>query len=352
MSHSRLSRRDLIVGVSAATCLSGIASAGDGEVVLKPGESITAALGKISGGTTRRLRLAPGNHGPLTLQSLQGGRLEVTGEAGAVLGPTMVRGSGDIAFRNVAFRGEKAGAMVPGMVLIDQSSRDIVFERCSFATSESVMGWSDRDWVDRPFPIGLFARGPRVTVTDCRFFNLRNCLSIAGDGGVARGCSFRAFGNDAIEFGANDVRIVSNTIQGSHHTPADPLHADGIQGFPAPKGGQFKNILIDSNTVEFAGPGDYMQGITIFDGRWQNVRVTNNKVSVNVWNAIALYGIDGVVVEGNTVSSTDPKIRNWIEVRASKGGAKSTDVVVRNNIAPLFKTEQGATLANNQVRLR
>ncbi|WP_156394161.1 right-handed parallel beta-helix repeat-containing protein [Methylobacterium sp. Leaf94] len=351
MSFPLLSRREVIAGLGAAG-FPRIASATDREVIVKPGDSIAAALAQAPAGTTRRLRLMAGGHGPLTLQSLKGGRLELTGEDGAVLGPTVVRGSDQIVFRNLAFRGEKGGATVPGLVLIDPSSRDILFERCSFATSDSVTGWSSRDWVDRPYPIGLFARGPQVSVKESRFFNLRNCLSVAGDGGVVQGCSFEAFGNDAIEFGANNLRIVSNRIRGGYHTQVDPLHADGIQGFPAPNSGQYQNILIDSNIIEFVGPGDYMQGITIFDGSWQNVRVTNNKVSVNVWNAIALYGISGVFVEGNIVSSTDPKIRNWIEVRASKTGVRSTDVVVRNNVAPLFKTDRGATLANNQVRLR
>lgn len=353
--QSLLTRRRTVLGLGAALYVSRLSTAhATAEAVLEPGHAASLGVGIVKAfwGGARRIRLLPGQHGPLVLQGLRGGRLDIVGEPGAIVGATVIRGCEGLTVQEVAFRGAVTDDSIPGLVVVDQSTRDATFERCSFATEENSAAWTAQDWITKPYRVGLFVRGRAVTVSDSRFFNLRNCLYLGGDGGVAKSCTFEAFGNDAIELAANELRILSNKIRGSHHTPAEQLHADGIQGFPAPNGGVFRNVTIDGNTVEYIGPGDYMQGITVFDGRWQTLRVTNNTVRVNVWNAISLYGVDDVLVEGNTVSSTDPKVLNWIEVRAAKDGTPSSGVVVRDNVAPVFRTAKDATVARNQVRLR
>ncbi|WP_462120189.1 right-handed parallel beta-helix repeat-containing protein [Methylorubrum extorquens] len=288
----------------------------------------------------------------MTLQGVRGLPTEIVGEPGAVVDATSIRGCESLKFQQLTFRGVRASPTIPGLVIVDPSSRGLSFDRCSFSTEESSAGWSPQDWIDRPYGVGLFTRGQNISVSDSRFFNLRNCLYLGGDGSVVKGCSFEAFGNDAIEFCANDLRILSNRIRGGHHTPAEQLHADGIQGFPAPNGGLFSDILIDGNTIEFDGPGDYMQGIVVFDGRWRGIRVTNNSLRLNHWHAITIYGVDDILVAGNTVSTIDPTRRIWIEVRASKEGRPSSGVVVRDNVAPMFRTAGDATTARNKIQLR
>lgn len=348
---TRFSRRAFVVA-SAATLLPfcvRVALADLAEQIVEPGVDLGSVVAKASaGGVVRKIRLKPGLYGPLSLGRIKSD-IEIVGDPGAIVGQTVLRSSSGIHFRNIAFRGGRGvGDSMPALVQTSPDSSDIRFSDCSFATVEDVGSWRDVDWAERPFLIGLLVRAPNVRLAGCRFFHLRNCLALSGNDAVVKNCLFENFGNDGIEFGANNLRISNNIVRGGHHTPAETQHADGMQGFPAPKGGVFSNIVIERNRIEFAGPGDYMQGITIFDGRWRNVRVADNTVSVNVWNAIALYGIDGVVVENNTVSSTDPKIQNWIEVRASKSGVSSTDVVIRNNVAPLVKSPPGAKVADNR----
>lgn len=348
-------RRQVFIALGAVVCLGGSASVDAAEeIVLRPGQpgSLGAAIQKAVRDGARRIRLGAGQYGPMTLQGLRGLPTEIIGEADTVIDATSIRGCEGLSFQQLTFRGVRASPTIPGLVIVDPSSKGLSFERCNFSTEESSTTWGPQDWIDRPYGVGLFVRGRNVSVSDCRFFNLRNCLYLGGDGSAVKGCNFESFGNDAIEFGANDIRIQSNRIRGGHHTPAEQLHADGIQGFPAPNGGLFSNILIDGNTIEFAGPGDYMQGIVVFDGRWRNMRVTNNSLRLNHWNAIAIYGVDDIVVEGNSVATIDPTRRVWIEVRASKEGRPSSGVIVRDNVAPMFRTAGDATTARNKIQLR
>ena len=86
-------------------------------------------------------------------------------------------------------------------------------------------------------------------------------------------------------------------------------------------------------------PSTALQGITIFDGDWSNVRVTNNIVVVNAWHGITLFGPTSSYVVNNTVIGDGPN-HTWIMVgpqKANFGGHPPDHVVVANNIAMDFK---------------
>lgn len=342
-----LSRRDFVIALAAsAAALSGRTARAEG-AALQPGggeEALAEAVGAAMAEGQNSLRLADGVFGPQILKGIKADGFEIIGSGRSVLDMTMISGTSGLRFRDVTFQGEKSErGSGQGLVYINRDAGDIRFATCRFSTVEDTSGWSPVDWVERPYSSGLLARGPGVRVEGCTFRNLRNCLTfLDSDHGSVEGSSFTDFGNDGIEFGGNGIRIVGNTIRGSHHTETEPQHSDGIQGFPAPDKGTYSDIEITGNTIEFVGPGDYMQGISIFDGRWRNLRVADNVVSVNMWNAIAIYGVDDVVIEGNTVTSKDRKRNSWIEVRASKDGRASSGITVRRNKAPSFKLPAGA----------
>ena len=77
-----------------------------------------------------------------------------------------------------------------------------------------------------------------------------------------------------------------------------------------------------------------MQGIDIFDGKWDSVEVVNNVVVTNHWNGIAIFGVNNAKVINNTVLPSRPeKFMTWIMIRSSKDQRPSSNVVVRNNVA-------------------
>ena len=94
-------------------------------------------------------------------------------------------------------------------------------------------------------------------------------------------------------------------------------------------------MRIEGNFITDLDQSDnnYMQGISIFDGKWDGVEIINNVVVTNTWHGIALYGVDNAKVINNTVLPSRPEIMTWIMVHPGKDKRPSSNVVVRNNIA-------------------
>jgi hypothetical protein len=134
---------------------------------------------------------------------------------------------------------------------------------------------------------------------------------------------------------ASDLTLRHNIIRSGRHSPAEPMHADGIQGWSL-KGATNRNVRIEANMVIDTSQSDnnYMQGISIFDGQWDGMEVVNNVVLTNTWQGVALYGVNNARVVNNTVvPARRNKYMTWIVVRAGKEKRPSSHVVIRNNIA-------------------
>ena len=103
-----------------------------------------------------------------------------------------------------------------------------------------------------------------------------------------------------------------------------------------------RNVVINSNWVVNLNPAadNYLQGITIFDGKWDGLKVSNNLVVTNTWHGISLYGVNNALVVNNTVIATkSEKFPTWLTVRSAKDKEPSQHVVVRNNIATQVSVE-------------
>ena len=86
------------------------------------------------------------------------------------------------------------------------------------------------------------------------------------------------------------------------------IHNDGIQGWNwnDKLGITNKNVVIDSNyiqsqTVTNLALAVALQGISIFDGFWQNVSITNNVVLASGLAGITIAGVNGLHIINNTV---------------------------------------------------
>jgi len=245
-------------------------------------------------------------------------------------------------FRGINFQGPRnSNDPVNGLIEIGRSdwtgpSSDIILIKNNVSTQESTTNWSDIDWVQKPFYYGIMSYGSCVSIEDNTFFNLRNAIAVSSRNSLVLNNTLRDFGNDGIDITASDITIRHNTIESGHHSKAEELHADGIQGW-ATSGNTNRHIVIDSNTIKKIGDPDlsYMQGISIFDGKWDDISITNNVVVANVWHGIALYGINNATVCNNTVVASDRVAHpTWIMVTMGKDGSPSRNVIIRNNIAP------------------
>jgi hypothetical protein len=228
-------------------------------------------------------------------------------------------------------------------------SDNIIFVQNSFSTQDRTDDWSDVDWVNKPWSPGFDTSARCTTLLGNHFFNLRDAMAITGQNSLVEDNLFESFGNDAIDMNTSDLVIRGNTIRDGRHTSADSGHPDGIQGWTS-NGAVNRNITIDGNLIVNMSKAEdnALQGISIFDGEWENVTVTNNAVVTNVWNGIALYGINHLKVINNTVAATRPNITTWITVQHAKDKRRSMDIVVRNNIATVIGVDgDGASIDHN-----
>jgi hypothetical protein len=162
---------------------------------------------------------------------------------------------------------------------------------------------------------------------------------------------------------SSDTIISQNSITNHYGQWNDGLHHDGIQGWTEWNQVSTNNVVIDRNLVMAStgvyptipavptGVGDdYLQGITIFDGVWSNVTVTNNVVVAGgVYHGMSLYGMTNLTVANNTVVSQGGNNQTWIGIFNSSTGAPPVNVVVRNNIGNSFATnaESGVVFDSN-----
>ena len=234
---------------------------------------------------------------------------------------------------------------------------NIVFVGNSFSAQDSTERWSPEDWVNKPYAKALdFLGGSCMTVVGNHFFNLRDAVGMGSDHALLENNLIENIGNDGIDINGSDLILRRNTIRSGRHSPTEPLHADGIQGWSYPLDKTNRNVVIDANRVINLNPAqdNYMQGISIFDGHWDGLTVTNNLVVTNAWHGISLWGVDNAVVLNNTVIPARPdRFPSWLMIHNAKDKTQSQNVIVRNNIATQFVIDgQGVTFDHNIAQIK
>jgi parallel beta-helix repeat protein len=228
------------------------------------------------------------------------------------------------------------------------NSDNIVLENNRISSAEGTVPW--------PIPEGVLSgvtarQVSCISLTGNAIHNVFNGIDFGGDQAgdkgkflVASGNIIDNFAGDGIDHYGSHVRIEFNRITDGHDICNNQcVHNDGIQGWNY-NGIPVLNtdIVIDSNIIiaqlapGLPMPVDTLQGITIFDGRWDGVRIVNNLVVSNAWHGISLYGVQNASIINNTVVPTDPARNTWIMVHAAKGEAPggSHTTLVRNNVFP------------------
>jgi hypothetical protein len=98
-----------------------------------------------------------------------------------------------------------------------------------------------------------------------------------------------------------------------------------------------------------------LQGIDIFDGFWENVSITNNVVLVSSDTGISIAGVNGLHINNSVMNIPLNGISQslmywmysgvtWITAGGTTHeGGTTSNVIVRNNIAPLIATTAAAS---------
>jgi hypothetical protein len=166
------------------------------------------------------------------------------------------------------------------------------------------------------------------------------------------------FAGDGIDHSVTNIVIQGNRIRNGLDVCASKcIHNDAIQGWNwnDKLGITNKNVVIDSNYIQsqtstnLALAATDLQGISIFDGFWQNVPITNNVVLTSGLAGITIAGVNGLHIINNSVmdiplNGVSQSLTYWMFIGMTwitaggtthEGGA-TTNVIVRNNIAPLI----------------
>jgi hypothetical protein len=201
--------------------------------------------------------------------------------------------------------------------------------------------------------------------------NVFNAIAVGGDQVGTDGQNYMVADNTIDHFAGYgiDHSVTNIVIQGNQITNAldvcgsKYIHNDGIQGWnwEDKSGVANKNVVIDSNSIQSQTVTNLplavaLQGIDVFDGFWGNISIMHNIALVSNNTGISIAGVNGLHIINNTVMDIPLNGvsqsqaywmysgMTWITAGGTthEGGAAS-NVVVRNNIAPLIAATAAAS---------
>jgi hypothetical protein len=234
---------------------------------------------------------------------------------------------------------------------------DIILMNMQISSADSTAGWSKAQWVSQGrvgySDFGSAGSGRNgepyttcVSLAGSHIQNVRVGAILAGNNSIFTNNVIDHFGDDGIDYAANNIAITHNTIHDNLDI-GDGNHEDAMQGQNGPLApgaalNYFSNILIDSNLVvrqtdpQLAFP-TYLQGIDAFDEDWTNVTVTNNVVITSACHGITFASIHNSLIANNTVVEDGLFPTPGCVAAIDAGGAThegpvSTNTVVRNNL--------------------
>jgi hypothetical protein len=312
------------------------------------------------------LVLRRGNHGYVNIQNLLNRDfIQITPYPGEspIIQTMQVSKANKLIFKGLRFTPYAMKEKMNGtIVTVDPSSSNVVFLNNSFFTTYDTAKWTDQDWNNKTYG-GLFTRSSCTTVVGNSFFNLHSGYRNGSNQSVMTGNLFKDIVNDSVNFHASHQLIQHNVVlYGRNNSYNYKYHSDGMQGWTNNVATTNRNIVIDGNLVAHYIPlykdkdkkvrdaFAYRQGISIFDGMWDNVTISNNIVITNAFCAMSYLGLANSRIFNNTLLSSDPEnIDAEMMVLDSKEGRRSVNVAVSNNIAHVLRVGKGVDYDHNVI---
>jgi hypothetical protein len=268
------------------------------------------------------------------------------------------------------------------VMLTDQGpmypTTDIIMQNMLISSADSTAGWTQAQWVAQArwgfVASGLAGNGTNgepytscISLAGSHIQNVRTGAILAGNNLLFTNNVIDHFGDDGIDYAANNLAITHNTIHDNLDV-GDGNHEDAMQGQngalpPSVAYNAFSNILIDSNLIlhitdpHLAFP-TYLQGIDAFDEDWTNVTVTNNVIVTSACWGISFGSIHNSLIADNTVVEDGLVSTPGCTAAISIGGQThegpiSSNTVVRNNLSSQLDIDNRdpGVVADNNVAL-
>ncbi len=334
--------------------------------VIASGRLPPSASAVVKAGDT--IYLMSGSHGVFDVRDVENSSY-ITIQAAVGQSPVLsgvVVGGSHWAFRGLTIRkASVSGELTKGFTLNNGNSThpitDIIVDNNSFTTDADTTSFTEADWIAHGLTAPVTMIGSCLSITNNLISNTRNGIYVEGSNILIKGNKVDHFGDDGIDFAATGSSVIRN-VEISHNTVTnnfslnDGNHNDGIQGWVL-NGTVGSNIKIDSNTIiahldpnlQMKGA---MQGISEFDGSWDQLNVTNNVVIASLYHGIMFGGaaasnssIVNNVVFGNYTASNGDVNQTWIGMTAT-----ATNVLIRNNISSTYIIPPSGAVADHNIQ--
>jgi Ca2+-binding RTX toxin-like protein len=206
----------------------------------------------------------------------------------------------------------------------------------------------------------LIESSSNVSVSGSNFQKLSTAITELNNTNISiHNNTFTDIRSDGIDNGgSSNVSIVNNVF--SNFEPASSSqHPDAIQFWTTNTTTSASNITVSGNQIE-AGSGGQVQGIyfsdQVGDLPFQNVTITNNVVSGELWNGIMVNHASQLDITGNTVTASTSSSsfnsvatgfasNSWIRVD------DSTAVNLGGNNSPAYLLDGDSALVQSSVNL-
>jgi hypothetical protein len=318
-----------------------------------PWTSVTQALGRAKGGDT--ILLQDGNHGGLDLNRFKF-KTPVTIRSQSEKNARIKFAHFGAETRNITLsnlsiwrdEGDWAGFLIRAY----RGSSRLVFDGLDIRSrknSQDYLRWSKSRW-KATASNAVDLQGSNYTLTNNKITGVGRGI-VAGKNSRIEGNVIDGFVWDGIRGSSNSIvrgNVVKNSLR------IDNVHRDGFQAYAS---GGVSDLTVEGNTfIEWAYARDHslrgwMQGISLFDGFYDNLLIRENVVATRHTNGIAINGTRNAKVLNNTVVSLNgsPSKYPMIRVKPHKDGRPSKAVLVANNLAMGFDGSVNVVLKSNGV---
>ena len=316
--------------------------------------------GEVAAGDT--INLATGSFGRIVLHGHHfDPPIKVLGHD-TTLAQLQIADSSGLWFKRLTVR-PNADTKAGHLVRTEADSRAIQFDSIDVLSSDQAdafSDWSREDWLAAKRP-GVLLLGKSSTIRDSRLIALSVAVASVGVGNRIEANLIDGFSNDGIRVLGDASSVVSNRIRNC--VRVDDSHQDAIQSWSlGPEGavgrGIVRGLRIEGNVVdEWVGDGPaaprcFLQGIGLFDGVFQDLKIRNNRITTRALHGIAVFGGQNVWIEGNEVMPPSGLFaRPWIGVFAHKNGSPATSIFLNRNVAPRYRGLSAPTIARGQNKI-
>lgn len=326
--------------------------------------SALLSSGQVAGGD--RIFLLDGYHGPIRIKDLKYSSLVLVAPlpgSTAHIESLLIDNSGNLAFKDLKVWATSANASNGALIRSYPNTQDLVFSNLdvrSTATAPTYLNWTSTNWYNNKRP-GFLIDGNRVTLQGNRMTAVQHGMVVLAQNALIENNIVDGFIGDGMRALGDNSIVRGNQIQNC--VSIDATHHDGFQSYSRGTGGKpgtgtLKNLVVENNRIfETTGGRTTMtcklQGIGMFDGMFDGLRIENNTVVVSAYHGITVSGALNTIIRHNTVVHSNGLGGKspWVKVGSHKNGTPSQNVQIVNNFGTNFTsttdTAKNILVANN-----